>query len=43
MIENFMDYADDVCQNIITGQKNVMRAALETAGTDKSSAPPPTW
>lgn len=31
MIENYMDYADDNCQNAFTfGQKNVMRAALQT-------------
>ncbi len=39
MIENYMDYADDVCTNLFTqGQKAVMRASLETAGLRKNLA-----
>lgn len=37
MIENYMDYADDVCTNLFTkGQKAVMRSSLQTAGLRKS-------
>ncbi|HBF20864.1 MAG TPA: hypothetical protein DDW81_12255 [Cryomorphaceae bacterium] len=32
MIENYMDYADDNCQNIFTlGQKSIMRATLQNS------------
>ncbi len=32
MIENYMDYADEDCQNIFTqGQKNIMRATLQNS------------
>ncbi len=36
MIENYMDYADDVCTNLFTlGQKNAMRASLDISGLRK--------
>lgn len=37
MIENYMDYADDVCQNAFTiGQKSVMRSVLRTRQSRKN-------
>ena len=37
MIQNYMDYSDDVCMNLFTtGQKNRMRALFEPAGFRES-------
>ncbi|CAM1362236.1 GEVED domain-containing protein [Tenacibaculum xiamenense] len=39
MVENYMDYSDDTCMNLFTtGQKNRMRAVLETGGVRRSLA-----
>lgn len=33
MVQNYMDYSDDACMNLMTsGQKNRMRALFESAG-----------
>lgn len=37
MIENYMDYSDDVCQNAFTlGQKSVMRTSLQNESSRKT-------
>ncbi|SNR13860.1 M43 family zinc metalloprotease [Tenacibaculum jejuense] len=39
MVENYMDYSDDACMNLFTqGQKNRMRAVLESGGARRSLA-----
>ncbi|MGG8495850.1 GEVED domain-containing protein, partial [Tenacibaculum sp. TC6] len=39
MVENYMDYSDDTCMNLFTlGQKNRMRAVLDTGGVRRSLA-----
>lgn len=39
MVENYMDYSDDTCMNLFTlGQKNRMRAVLESGGVRRSLA-----
>eukprot|EP01090_Pellita_catalonica_P007303 TRINITY_DN178_c0_g2_i1.p1 TRINITY_DN178_c0_g2~~TRINITY_DN178_c0_g2_i1.p1 ORF type:complete len:899 (+),score=171.25 TRINITY_DN178_c0_g2_i1:5299-7995(+) len=39
MVENYMDYSDDSCMNLYTlGQKNRMRAVLESGGVRRSLA-----
>lgn len=39
MVENYMDYSDDDCMNLFTeGQKDRMRAVLETGGIRRSLA-----
>ena len=39
MVENYMDYSDDSCMNLYTlGQKNRMRAVLESGGIRRSLA-----
>ncbi|MFD2551596.1 immunoglobulin-like domain-containing protein [Bizionia sediminis] len=39
MVQNYMDYTNDACMNLFTtGQKNRMRAVLETGGVRRSLA-----
>ncbi|WP_299156216.1 CUB domain-containing protein [uncultured Tenacibaculum sp.] len=39
MVQNYMDYSDDACMNLFTtGQKNRMRAVLESGGSRRALA-----
>ncbi len=39
MVQNYMDYSDDTCMNLFTtGQKNRMRAILESGGSRRALA-----